>query len=481
MTCSSQYEVPPAAFYHVLRTDFYAFVQAMFPTVAAGAVLLRNWHLEAMSYALTLVMQGEIKRLIIAVPPRHLKSICSSVALPAYILGHNPTRRIICVSYSEALARKHANDCRAVMRSNLYRRVFPRTRISSDKDTELEFMTTERGSRLATSVGGTLTGRGGNLVIIDDPLKPQDAYSEASREHLNHWYANTLLSRLDNKANDPIVVVMQRLHPDDLVGHLLEQRNWTILNLPAIAEEEQLIPLGPGRVFRRLPGNILHPERESREVLMEIRQAMGSLDFAAQYQQQPVPPTGVMVNWSWFSSYDTCPEYRRGDRIILSWDTAQSVSELADYTACVVLQIRREAVYVLDVVRERLDYPSLRRKALSTYHQWRRTGLNCSIVIENKGSGMSLVQDLRRQNIFALPVNPSGDKIMRMHGQTARIEAGGVFLPHRAPWLEEFRREILAFPHGRHDDQVDAFAQGLEKAFARQAPVAVIGRYVTRW
>jgi hypothetical protein len=183
-----------------------------------------------MAEAVSKVLRGEIRRLIITVPPRSLKSICVSVALPAYALGLDPTARIICVSYSESLARKHANDCRAVMGSSRYRRLFPGTRISRSKDTELEVMTTARGFRLATSVGGTLTGRGGNLIIIDDPMKPQD--SESTRQSILQWFGNTLLSRLDNKATDAIIVVMQRLHVDDLVGHLIEQGGWTHLNSP---------------------------------------------------------------------------------------------------------------------------------------------------------------------------------------------------------------------------------------------------------
>src|SRR5829696_8123380 len=213
--------------------------------VSSAAVFVPNWHLDAITYALSQVASGKINRLIITVPPRHLKSICASVCFPAFLLGHDPTRRIVCVSYSEPLAKKHANDSRALMRSPMYRRLFPGTRISGEKDTELEFMTTARGFRLATSVGGTLTGRGGNLIIIDDPMKPADAYSESAREQVKQWYGNTLLSRLDNKAKDPIIVVMQRLHVDDLVGHVLEQSGWTVVNLPAIAESELLVPLRP--------------------------------------------------------------------------------------------------------------------------------------------------------------------------------------------------------------------------------------------
>ena len=216
------------------------------------------------------------------------------------MLGHDPTRRIICVSYSEGLARKHANDFRAVMRSPLYQRLFPGTRISAAKDTELEVMTTARGFRYATSVGGTLTGRGGNLLILDDPLSAQDAHSERARESLKQWYANTLLSRLDNKAEDAIIVVTQRLHVDDLVGHLLEQGGWTELSLPAIAEVEQVVPLGPERYHHRKVGELLHPEREPRWALENLKHSMGSVDFAAQYQQEPIAAGGNLIKWSWF-------------------------------------------------------------------------------------------------------------------------------------------------------------------------------------
>ena len=190
------------------------------------------------------------------------------------------------------------------------------------------------GNRLSTSVGGTLTGRGGNLIIIDDPLKPQDAYSEAARESTKQWYANTLLSRLDDKVNDAIIVVMQRLHTDDLVGHLLEQDGWTHLNLPAIAETKHQIPIGPALCHLRQPGDVLHPEREPRAVLDEFKRSMGSLDFAAQYQQEPVAEGGNLIKWKWFSFYDDPPARQADDRIIISWDTAMSSKELSSYSAC---------------------------------------------------------------------------------------------------------------------------------------------------
>jgi predicted phage terminase large subunit-like protein len=449
----------------ILREDLYCFIQAAFPTVSPGASFTPNWHIEAIAYALTRVLNGEIKRLIITVPPRSLKSICTSVAFPAFVLGHDPTRRIICVSYAEGLARKHANDCRAIMRSALYNRLFPDTRISLAKDTELEFATTCGGNRLSTSVGGTLTGRGGNLIIIDDPLKPQDAYSEAARESTKQWYSNTLLSRLDDKINDAIIVVMQRLHLDDLVGHLLEQEGWIHLNLPAIAETEHQILIGQGRFHLRRQGELLHPEREPRAVLDEFKRSMGSLDFAAQYQQEPVAEGGNLIKWDWFKFYQEPPARQSDDRIIVSWDTAMSSKELSSYSACVVLQVKGETAYVLDVIRERLEYPDLKRKVIAVYRTWRNACSRFELVIENKGSGMSLIQDLKCEGINAIAVDPEGDKAMRMNAQTARIEAGSVLLPRQAAWLDDFRAEILPFPAGRYSDQIDAFSQALHRAF----------------
>ena len=186
---------------------------------------------------------------------------------------------------------------------------------------------------------------------------------------------------------------------------------------------------------------------------------------------------GNLIRWSWFRTHAEPPGLRPGDKLIVSWDTAMSAGELSDYSVCIVLQVRGESVYMLDVLRERLEFPALRRKVIEMHQRWRAASPNYSLLIENKGSGMSLVQDLRRDNIHAIPIEPAGDKIMRMNAQTARIEAGQVSLPKRAPWLDEFRRELMAFPAGRFDDQVDALSQGLSRVFDYRPPVAYIGRF----
>src|SRR5271169_1690750 len=258
----------------LLRADFRPFLEKVFNTLSPGQIFIPAWHLGAIAYQLERVRRGESKRLIINMPPRSLKSVTASVAFPAFVLGHDPHRRIICVSYSGDLAKKHANDFRAVLEAPWYQTLFKRTRIGQ-KDSEIEIQLTARGFRLATSVGGTLTGRGGDLIVIDDPLKPDDAYSEAKRNAANQWFKSTLLSRLDDKRTGAIVIVMQRVHMDDLTGFVTGQSNeWTVLNLPAIAEVDEDIPISATEVYHRRAGEALSPVREPLSVLEELKQQL---------------------------------------------------------------------------------------------------------------------------------------------------------------------------------------------------------------
>lgn len=443
----------------LLRNDLTAFTQRCFQTVVPGQQFLSNWHVEAITFQLERCLRREIRRLIVTLPPRNLKSICASVAFPAYVLGHDPSRRVVCASYSQDLTAKHARDCRAVMESAWYRRIFPRTRLDPRKNTESEFETTARGYRLGTSVGGTLTGRGGNLIVIDDPLKPAEAMSETRRAAVSAWYDSTLSSRLDSKTQDAIVLIMQRLHVDDLVGHLLDKdESWTHLNLPAIAEESQEVDLGSGVFFRRAVGDVLHPEREPLSVLHELRATMGSQAFSAQYQQTPVPPGGAFIQLSWFRRYARAPEWERGDQIVQSWDTASKANKSNDFSVCTTWLMRNADYYLLDVLRERLEFPDLRRRILTHAETHRAT----SVLIEDASSGASLIQDLRHEGkLRPIPIRAERDKIVRLEAQSAVIEAGHVLLPEAAPWLDDFQLEVLSFPHGRHDDQVDSVSQFL--------------------
>lgn len=443
----------------MLRNDFVFFTQRCFQTVVPGQQFLLNWHIEAIAFELMRILRRENNRLIITLPPRNLKSICASVAYPAFSLGRDPSMRIVCASYSQELTTKHSRDNRAIMEQGWYRTLFPGTRINPRKNTETEFETTKRGYRFGTSVGGTLTGRGGSTIIIDDPMKPGEAMSATKRAAVAEWYDLTLSSRLDDKRKDAIVIIMQRLHVDDLVGHLLAKGNeWTHLNLPAIAEVPQRIQIGPNRFYERPIGELLHPAREPQSVLDELKVSMGSQAFSAQYQQAPVPPGGALVKADWFRTYDQRPSRQGNDKIIQSWDTAAKANNNNDFSVCTTWLQRGTDHYLLDVLRKRLEFPDLLRCMIERHRKFQPK----AVLIEDASTGQSLIQLLKREGrIRPIAIKVDRDKNVRLESQSATIEAGHVLLPRSAPWLGDFLNEVLSFPYGRFDDQVDSMSQYL--------------------
>jgi predicted phage terminase large subunit-like protein len=322
------------------------------------------------------------------------------------------------------------------------------------------------GGRFAVAVGGSFTGRGADVIIIDDPLKADDAQSEKARRAVNDWYGTTLLSRLDDKNSGAIVLVMQRLHEDDLAGKLLRDGGWRHLDLPAIALEDEEIAIGLGAVHRRRAGEALHPERESLAILQEIKRQMGSLAFTAQYLQRPVPPDGNLIKRSWLQWYDEAPAREPGAQVVQSWDIASTTANTADWSVCTTWLVVKRTYYLIDLWRGRLEFPQLRRKMteLANNHKPNR------ILIEQAGPGLHMIQELRANPVCGVPIpigiKPEGDKLVRMEAQCARFEAGQVYLPREAPWLDVFLHEALAFPNARHDDQVDSVSQFLNWAEA---------------
>lgn len=441
------------------REDLVAFIERSFRWLLPKQTYRHNWHIEAIAWHLRQCHERRIKRLIISMPPRNLKSICASVAFPAWVLGRNPTARIVCVSYASDLMEKHARDCRAVMQAPWYREAFPNTVLDPTKNAVDEFQTTQHGYRLGTSVGGTLTGRGGNMIIIDDPMKPQEAMSEPRRTAVQQWFDNTLYSRLDSKADDVIIIVMQRLHVDDLVGYVLDKEKWTLLSLPAIAEVPQSIQIGEQRLYNRKADELLHPAHEPQSALDALRSNLGSAAFEAQYQQRPVPPGGNMIKWKWFKTYDgSLLKQRPKDRIVQSWDTAAKTGEFNDYSVCTTWLVHEREYYLIEVFRKKLEYPDLR---WNVEEQATKYG-HPVVLIEDSIGGAALIQDLRRRGkVKPIPVTPVGTKEERMAIRTPMIEAGHVFIPEAAPWLDEFRAEVMAFPNCAHDDQIDSMCQFL--------------------
>jgi predicted phage terminase large subunit-like protein len=448
----------------LLRSDLHGFIERSFYDLNPITEFRDNWHLHVIAHELEQVRLGNTTRLIINVPPRSLKSHCASVVFPAWLLGHQPSSQIICASYAQDLSNKLASDCRALMMSKMYKTTFP-TRLSSQHPALQELVTTRSGFRLATSVGGVLTGRGADYLIIDDPLKPDEAMSDSERRRVNEWFGHTLLSRLNDKRNGRIIVIMQRLHEDDLVGHLLENEEWKLLCFPAIAQkpETYTIPIrfGGKLTYHRSPGDVLHPEREDRATLDKIAANIGPYNFAGQYLQEPSPEGGGMIEEAWFKRYT--PESRPYDFdfVFQSWDTANKVTELSDYCVCTTWGSKKKDLYLLDVYRKKMDYPTLKRAVVEQAELWRAA----PVVIEDRASGTSLIQDLVYEGMYAVQryePPPGQDKAMRMHTCTGIIENGFVYLPDKADWLAVYMHELTSFPKGKHDDQVDSTSQALD-------------------
>ncbi len=446
------------------RNDFYTFLHRAFRELNPRSAFLHNWHNELIASKLEACRRGKITRLIVNVPPRSLKSHAAAVAFPAFVLGHNPSAQIISASYGQDLANKHSLDCRTLMTSEWYRALFP-TRLAPHKQSVQEFLTTQNGFRLATSVGGVLTGRGADFIIIDDPLKPEEALSESQRVGVNQWFDHTLYSRLNDKQKGCIIIIMQRLHEDDLVGHVLEQEPWEYVRLPAIAEQDETHVIETPyqtRTVRRSIGEALHPQREPLEKLEHLRRTLGGYNFAGQYQQSPSPLGGGMVKAEWFNYYVPGEEPARFDLIFQSWDTANKCTELSDFSVCTTWGRRKKRLYLLHVMRKRLDYPQLKR---AVQQQAGRFQPN-NILIEDKASGTQLIQDLIQDGMYGVTAyEPGGmDKVMRLNSVTSTIENRFVYLPKQAEWLECYLHELTTFPAGKHDDQTDSTSQALDWA-----------------
>jgi predicted phage terminase large subunit-like protein len=265
------------------------------------------------------------------------------------------------------------------------------------------------------------------------------------------------LTRLDNKQTGCIILIMQRLHEADLAGVWLDKGAWYHLNLPAIAEREESIPIGGGRCHVRRAGDVLHAEREPREVLDQIKLDLGDYAFAAQYQQRPAPLGGGLIRLEWFKRYEGQVTPQPGDYIVLSCDTAYTVTDTADWTVITIWLVRPwngVTMYILlDVFRRKLEFPAVESAILRLRQQWNA----CVIIVESVGAGIPLYQSLKAKLPLEVTcATPKDDKATRMMAETPAIERGRVWLPKEAPWLDAFERELVSFPNGRHDDQVDS-------------------------
>ena len=441
------------------RMFLHMFVRRAFAELHAGSQtqFVPNWHIEAMCHQLEMVYAGTNPRLVITVPPRHLKSITVAVAFVAWQLGQEPFTRIIVASYGLDLVRKHAADCRQVMESAWYRRLFPETRLTNRGNTLEEFNTTRGGGRKGVSTGGAVTGHGADIVIIDDLLKASDASSETELLRAQTYIETSLLTRFNDPARGKVIAIQQRLHEVDPAGYLID-KGYRHLNLKAIAEGDETHALSPDRVHHRAQGGALFPQRMDLTELERMRREMGSANFNMQYQQNPIAPDGSALRWEWFGTYEEVLRPKCYQLIVQSWDTGTSADPRSDCSVCTTWGFRENKWSLLDTYRDRLDFPDLRRKALELAERWHPD----KVLIEDASSGRPLLHECReRSRSHFIGITPDRDKPVRFNAACARVEEGKVLLPRHATWLDGFRRELLGFPRALRDDQVDSFSQFL--------------------
>ncbi len=434
-----------------------AFLHKCFQYTHPDNLFIENWHLDAIAYQLAMAMAGMNNRCIINLPPRSLKSFIVSVVLPAWILGHKPDAKIITIAYSDELSKQHMLLFRQIMASAWYKELFPETAISEWKDTDSELLTTANGYRICVSVGGSITGRGADYIIIDDPNKADDANYPNELARRNEWYSSTIPSRLNNKKTGVIILVMQRLDVADLTAHLLESGDFNILSLPAVNDADRHIPVGDNERHFWPAGALLQPDREDAEVLGQLERSMGPRVYAAQYLQNPVPREGALFKAGYLQRYTADPG--PFEHLILSCDPASKTSSNNDYSAVVLLGVKGDKYYVLNVWRQRLELPDLQKLLVRLYAEYAAGAL----LIEDAGIGIGLLQQIKADapGVNSIGYKPKLDKKLRAEQATIVAEAGRLFLPEKAQWLPDFERELLQFPSVKHDDQVDALSQAI--------------------
>lgn len=439
----------------ILRQDFSSFISKAFSTINPGIEYEHNWHIELLADYLCAVECGKIKRLIINIPPRTLKSVCVSVAWPAWILGQDPTKRIMVASYAQSLSIKHSLDTRLIMSSDWYQELFQNTRLSKKHNLKSKFMTSCHGFRMATSVGGMSTGEGGDILIIDDPHNPSHINSPKRRQNVIDWFEQTFSSRLNNKKKGAIVIVMQRLHEEDLCGYLMKNapENWHLLKLPVSTDESVSYQCG-NNIYEYKSGSSLHNGRYDPEILSKIRDEMGRDNFAAQYMQSPIPLANSILTYEDISWYGNIS--RPADYIVQSWDTAIKTSAKSDYSVCTTWAVIGSEYYLLDIIRQKMAYPELKTKVRAIYEEFKAK----IVLIEDKGSGQSIIQDLRAEGISCIvPIKPKLDKITRFASVVPLFQSGIVKIPK---YMDSAAlKELVSFPNSEHDDLVDSVSQFL--------------------
>jgi predicted phage terminase large subunit-like protein len=448
--------------------SFADFAQQAWHVPEPRTPYLHNWHIDLIAEQLEAVAAGEETRLIINVPPRSGKSLVATIFFPCWLWTRNPGERFMFASYSAALSTQHSVSRRTLIQSPWYSGFWGNiVKLADDSNLKTEFANTQRGHMIATSVGGSATGRGGRMLIVDDLMNPSQANSDLERKAALRWFDEVFSTRLDDKRHGAMIVIEQRTHEADLTGHLLKQGDWKHVSLAAIATRKTILvfPRSRKEVVRE-EGAILWPAREGRAELDAVKIRLGSFGYETQYQQSPVSREGNLIKDEWLSeTYQQGATPPRFDSTVLSLDTAFKTGNLNDYSAAVSLGVLRRArdgyppgYYLLDAWRGRVTFAELKRRVIQLQQKW-----NAGVVlIEDAASGQSLIQELRAGTILPVKaIKPDSDKFSRVAAVCPILEARNLILPREAWWRADLIAELLSFPAGAFDDWVDALAQAL--------------------
>lgn len=441
----------------MLNKCFYTFFQESFLHLNPGKKLAENWHLKYLACLLEEIYEKKYKNVIICVPPRSLKSTMINVAWSAWVLAKNPQSRIMSASYSARLSLKHSVDTRSILSSSWVKNYFPHFRFAQDQNCKNKFATDSGGYRMATSVGGSAIGEGADILICDDPLSPMQAMSKKFRDRVYSWYMESFATRLDDKKNGIKIIVMQRLHDDDLCGRIIANLSsiWKIINIPAIANEDTHFKLAN---FYKLykQNEILNDSYEGAAELEMMQKQLGSRAFAAQYLQNPLHEDGKIIKNEWLSYYDHLPQ--ETPMVVQSWDLAFTGNENSDYSVCTTWFVYENKYFLAHVYRERRKYIEL----ISDFNQLLSKWNPDLILVEDTVASKAFIDHvkmIRKDKIIS--IKPRGDKLTRLVITTPLFEEKMIFIPNDKVWQITYVEELLSFPNVRHDDQVDSTTQFL--------------------
>ena len=438
------------------RLHLKDFVRGAWMIVEPSRRYHTNWHIEAICEHLEAVTMGQIRKLIINIPPRHMKSLLVCVFWPVWVWLKSPEARWIFSSYADNLSKRDSLKCRNILDSAFYNTVFkPQWSLKDDQNEKMRFENSATGYRIATSVGGAGTGDGGDYLVVDDPHKATDIYSEVKRQAVITWWRDVMSSRGNDPKTVRKVVVMQRLHEKDLSGELLSDGDWDHLMIPARYEPRRSVITSIGwKDPRQEENQILWPTRMPEKELDALAKEMTPLTAPGQLQQNPQPANGGLFKRHWWQRYKKSEFLLdKADLIIQFWDTAQKAGISNDCSVCATWAKTKTGFYLLDLWRGKVEAPQLKSTCIDLYAKMEPH----AVVIEDKSSGSSLIQQLRQETtIPVIPYNPGqNDKEVRAVAAVPMVEAKNCYLPEGEPWVEDFISEHERFPLSEYMDQVD--------------------------